>query len=141
MKKFNFSLDKVLSLRIFYEKEAEIALSRAVSERDLVKLKIEDINVKILECSPIFSQDVEMSILLAAENYITGLKLRKIELETELISLEKKVKLCIEEYTEKSKDRKILERLKDKKLEEWKKASNKEEIISIDEIVSTRISI
>ena len=99
MKKFNFSLDKVLSLRIFYEKEAEIALSRAVSERDLVKLKIEDINVKILECSPIFSQDVEMSILLAAENYITGLKLRKIELETELISLEKKVKLCIEEYT------------------------------------------
>jgi flagellar export protein FliJ len=141
MKKFNFSLDKVLSLRIFYEKEAEIALSRAVSERDLVKLKIEDINVKILECSPIFSQDVEMSILLAAENYITGLKLRKIELETELISLEKKVKLCIEEYTEKSKDRKILERLKDKKLEEWKKASNKEEIISIDEVISSKIRI
>ena len=141
MKKFNFSLDKVLSLRIFYEKEAEIALSRAVSERDLVKLKIEDINVKILECSPIFSQDVEMSILLAAENYITGLKLRKIELETELISLEKKVKLCIEEYTEKSKDRKILERLKNKKLEEWKKASNKEEIISIDEVISSKIRI
>ena len=141
MKKFNFSLDKVLSLRIFYEKEAEIALSRAVSERDLVKLKIEDINVKILECSPIFSQDVEMSILLVAENYITGLKLRKIELETELISLEKKVKLCIEEYTEKSKDRKILERLKDKKLEEWKKASNKEEIISIDEVISSKIRI
>ena len=141
MKKFNFSLDKVLSLRIFYEKEAEIALSRAVSERDLVKLKIEDINVKILECSPIFSQDVEMSILLAAENYITGLKLRKIELETELISLEKKVKLCIEEYTEKSKDRKILERLKDKKLEEWKKTSNKEEIISIDEVISSKIRI
>ena len=141
MKKFNFSLDKVLSLRIFYEKEAEIALSRAVSERDLVKLKIEDINVKILECSPIFSQDVEMSILLAAENYITGLKLRKIELETELISLEKKVKICIEEYTEKSKDRKILERLKDKKLEEWKKASNKEEIISIDEVISSKIRI
>ena len=47
----------------------------------------------------------------------------------------------IEEYTEKSKDRKILERLKDKKLEEWKKASNKEEIISIDEVISSKIRI
>jgi len=141
MKKFSFSLDKVLSLRIFYEKQAEIALSRAVSERDIVKLKIEDINVKVLECSPIFSQDVDMSILLSAENYIKGLKLRKMELEKELISLEEKVKLCIAEYTEKSKDRKILERLKDKKLEEWKKAFNKEEIISIDEVISSKISI
>lgn len=55
--------------------------------------------------------------------------------------MKKKVKLCIEEYTEKSKDRKILERLKDKKLEEWKKASNKEEIISIDEVISSKIRI
>ena len=141
MKKFSFSLDKVLSLRIFYEKQAEIALSRAVSERDLVKLKIEDINVKILECSPIFSQDVEMSILLSAENYITGLKLKKNELERKLVSLEEKVKLCIEKYAEKSKDRKIIERLKDKKLEKWKKEFNKEEIISIDEAISSKISI
>lgn len=141
MKKFNFSLDKVLSLRSFYEKEAEIALSRAVSERDLVKLKIEDIDMKVLECSPIFSQDVEMSILLSAENYVKGLKLRKLELERELISLEEKVKLCIEKYTEKSKDRKILERLKEKKLEEWKKAFNREEVISIDEVISSKISI
>lgn len=141
MKKFSFSLDKVLSLRTFYEKQAEIALSRAISERDIVKLKIEDINVKVLECSPIFSQDVDMSILLSAENYIKGLKLRKMELEKELISLEEKVKLCIVEYTEKSKGRKILERLKDKKLEEWKKAFNKEEIICIDEVISSKISI
>lgn len=141
MKKFDFSLDKVLSLRIFYEKQAEIALSRAVSERDIAKLKIEDIDMKILECSPIFSQDVDMSILLSAEDYIKGLKIRKLELEEKLISLEENVKVCIEKYREKSKDRKILERLKEKKLEEWKKAIDMEEIISIDEIISSKISI
>lgn len=141
MKKFSFSLDKVLSLRVFYEKEAEIALSRAVSERDIVKNKIENIDAKVLEYSPIFSQDVDMSILLSTENYIKGLKVKKVELEEELISLESKVKLCIEKYTEKSKDRKILERLKDKKFEEWKKAFNKEEAIIIDEIVSSKMSI
>lgn len=141
MKKFDFSLDKVLSLRIFYEKQAEIALSRAVSERDVAKLKIEDIDMKILECSPIFSQDVDMSILLSAEDYIKGLKIRKLELEEKLISLEENVKVCIEKYREKSKDRKILERLKEKKLEEWKKAIDMEEIISIDEIISSKISI
>lgn len=141
MKKFDFSLDKVLSLRIFYEKQAEIALSRAVSERDIAKLKIEDIDMKILEYSPIFSQDVDMSILLSAEDYIKGLKIRKLELEEKLISLEENVKVCIEKYREKSKDRKILERLKEKKLEEWKKAIDMEEIISIDEIISSKISI
>ncbi|MGP1414382.1 MAG: flagellar export protein FliJ [Treponema sp.] len=141
MKRFNFSLEKVLSLRIFYEKEAEIALSRAVSERDITKLKITDIDTKILEYSPIFSQDVDLSILLSAENYIKGLKIRKVELEKELISLEENVRMCIEKYTEKSKDRKIIERLKEKQLEEWKKAFNKEEIISIDEVISSKISM
>ena len=141
MKKFNFSLDKVLTLRAFYEKQAEIALSRAVSERDIVKNKIENIDLKVLEASPIFSQDVDMAILLWTENYIKGLKVRKLELEKELISLEEKVKLCIQKYSETSKDRKILERLKDKKFEEWKKSFDKEEIISIDEIISPKMSI
>ena len=141
MKRFNFSLEKVLSLRVFYEKEAEIALSRAVSERDIAKRAIEDIDAKILECSSIFSQDVDISILLSAEDYIKGLKVRKIELEKKLITLEENVKVCIAKYTEKSKDRKIIERLKDKKLEEWKKTYNKEEIISIDEVISSKISI
>ncbi|MGP1438017.1 MAG: flagellar export protein FliJ [Treponema sp.] len=141
MKKISFSLDKILSLRIFYEKEAEIALGRAVSERDFVKLKIKNIDEKVLEYSPIFSQDLDMSILISAENYIKGLKIKKIELEKELISLEENVRVCIQKYTETSKNRKILERLKDKKFEEWKKALNKEEIISIDEIISSKISI
>ena len=141
MKKFNFSLDKVLTLRAFYEKQAEIALSRAVSERDIVKNKIENIDLKVLEASPIFSQDIDMSILLWTENYIKGLKVRKLELEKELISLEEKVKLCIQKYSETSKDRKILERLKDKKFEEWKKSFDKEEVISIDEIISSKMSI
>ena len=141
MKKFNFSLDKVLTLRAFYEKQAEIALSRAVSERDIVKNKIENIDLKVLNGSPIFSQDIDMSILLWTENYIKGLKVRKLELEKELISLEEKVKLCIQKYSETSKDRKILERLKDKKFEEWKKSFDKEEIISIDEIISSKMSI
>ena len=141
MKKFNFSLDKVLTLRAFYEKQAEIALSRAVSERDIVKNKIENIDLKVLEALPIFSQDIDMSILLWTENYIKGLKVRKLELEKELIFLEEKVKLCIQKYSETSKDRKILERLKDKKFEEWKKSFDKEEIISIDEIISSKMSI
>ena len=116
-------------------------MSRAVSERDIVKNKIENIDLKVLEALPIFSQDIDMSILLWTENYIKGLKVRKLELEKELIFLEEKVKLCIQKYSETSKDRKILERLKDKKFEEWKKSFDKEEIISIDEIISSKMSI
>jgi len=70
MKKFYFSLDKILSLRIFYEKQAEIALQKAVGERDALKLEIEEIDVKVLETSALFSQDVEMNVLLWAEQYL-----------------------------------------------------------------------
>ena len=45
MKKFYFSLDKVLSLRTFYEKQAEIELQHATGKRDVVKIEIENIDI------------------------------------------------------------------------------------------------
>lgn len=138
MKKFNFPLDKILSLRTFYEKQAEVFLQRAVGERDAVKLQIEDIDVKLIETSVLFSQDVDMNILFHAESYVKSLKTRKLQLQEVLSELEQKVKEAVASYQKALKERKVLERLKDKKLEEWKVEFNKEEIFVIDEIISAK---
>lgn len=141
MKKFYFSLDKILSLRIFYEKQAEIALQKAVGERDALKLEIEEIDVKVLETSALFSQDVEMNVLLWAEQYVKSLKIKKMQLQTVLLELEGKVKECLAKYHEALKERKVLDRLKDKKIEEWKDECEKCELFTIDEAISAKISL
>jgi len=138
MKKFEFSLERLLSLRVFYEKEAEIALQRATSERDIVKIEIENIDAKVIESSHLFSQDLSVIDLLAIENYVKGLKVKKIILQEELIRREKVVRECLLKYQEASKNRKILDKLKEKKIEEWKDELNKEEMTIIDEILSSK---
>ncbi len=130
MKRFEFSLNNVLSMREFHEKEAEVALSRAVGERDIVKIAIEDLDLKIKEASYLFSKDLDINILFSTENYVRGLKIKKLQLQEKLIKLEKNVQVCIEHYINSSKDRKLLEKLKEKKIGEWKKMVKKEEIIA-----------
>lgn len=141
MKKFYFSLDKVLSLRVFYEKQAEVALKKAVAERDEVLLRIEDIDSKVLETSALFAQDVDMGVLLWTETYVKGLKAKKLQLQTQLVKLEAKVKECLAKYHDALKSRKVLDRLKDKRIEEWKDECSKEEMFAIDEVVSAKISL
>ena len=141
MKRFEFSLNNVLSMREFHEKEAEVALSRAVGERDIVKIAIEALDLKIKEASYLFSKDLDINILFSTENYVRGLKIKKLQLQEKLIKLEKNVQVCIDHYINSSKDRKLLEKLKEKKLGEWKKMVKKEEIIAIDEIISAKTII
>ena len=141
MKRFDFSLERLLSLRIFYEKEAEIALQRATGERDIVKLEIKNIDAKVLESSQLFSQDLSVVDLLAIENYVKGLKIKKLRLQEELIKLEKVVRECLLKYQDASKNRKILDKLKEKKIKEWKDDLNKEEMMIIDEIVSSKFAM
>ena len=140
MKKFDFPLNKILSLRAFYERQAEIELQHATGKRDVVKMEIENIDINVREVSTLFSESVEMNTLIAAENYVKALKLKKLQLQTELIELEHNVRICIEKYQEALKKRKILERLKEKKMEEWKNELEKEELLSIDEVISAKIS-
>ena len=141
MRKFYFSLEKILSLRSFYEKQAEAVLQKAVAERDAVKIEIEGIDAKILETSAFFSKDVDMNILLWAESYVKGLKMKKVQLEVVLLKLEEKVQDCLEKYHEALKKRKILDRVKDKRLEEWKERREREEIFVLDETVSAKINL
>lgn len=142
MKKFKFSLEKVLSFRIFLEKQAEVALQRATGMRDAVKIKIETIDANIATSSELFSkQDVDITVLLSLENYIKGLKVKKLQLQQELLGLEKEVSTCLVKYREALKNRKVLEKLKEKGVQEWKYMLEKEEILCIDEVVSAKISM
>lgn len=141
MKSIQFSLDKILSLRTFYEKEAEIALGKAVSERDAIQLELNIIAIDILKTYEKLvpsSLNISMPDLIAAENYIKGLKIKKEALLQELVLAEDKINSKRKEYIEASKKRQVLSRLKEKKITEWKKECLREEDNFIDDLVTFR---
>lgn len=118
MKKFSFNLQKILILREFEEKQAQIELAKAISEADLLKTELTLITEKKISQSRARSQSSDIVYLQSIENYIQRLDLRTEELLEELSQAQIVIEEKREVMAEKMKNRKVLTKLKDKKKEE-----------------------
>ena len=134
MKKFKFSLEKVLSLREFEEKQAQIELGKAQSVVNDLNEQLKFIASERLKSNESRSKSSDLTFLMSIENYINGLDYKKEKLIEELaqaqIILEEKRAIVVEAI----KKRKSLEKLKEKQFESYKKEYNKEEEKILDEI-------
>lgn len=134
MKKFKFSLEKVLSLREFEENQAQIELAKAISVVTELNNKLKFIAKERVKNNDARSNSTDLSYLMSIENYIEGLDYQKEILLEELtqaeLILEEKRQIMIEAM----KKRKALEKLKEKQLQEYKKEILKEEEKVLDEI-------
>ena len=121
MKKFKFSLEKVLSLREFEENQAQIELAKAISVVTELNNKLKFIATERVKNNDARSNSTDLSYLMSIENYIEGLDYQKEILLEELaqaeLILEEKRQIMIEAM----KKRKALEKLKEKQLQEYKK--------------------
>ena len=140
MKKFKFSLEKVLSLREFEEKQAQIELGKAQSVVNDINEQLKIIASERVKSNESRSKSSDLTFLMSIENYINGLDYKKELLIQELakaqIILEEKRAIVIEAI----KKRKSLEKLKEKQFESYKKEYNKEEEKILDEISSSKFS-
>lgn len=134
MKKFKFSLEKVLSLREFEENQAQIELAKAISVVTELNNKLKFIANERVKNNDARSNSTDLSYLMSIENYIEGLDYQKEILLEELaqseLILEEKRQIMIEAM----KKSKALEKLKEKQLQEYKKEILKEEEKVLDEI-------
>ena len=140
MKKFKFSLEKVLSLREFEQNQAQIELGKAQSVVNDLNNQIKFIALEIVKSNESRSNSTDLNFLLSIENYVNGLNYKKEILLEELA----KAQLVLEEkraiVVEAIKKRKSLEKLKEKQLEEYKKQYNLEEEKVLDEISTSKFS-
>ncbi|HKL86470.1 MAG TPA: flagellar export protein FliJ [Treponemataceae bacterium] len=138
MKKFYYSLQKVLNLREFYEKEAEIALGKAISARDAIQLDLSEVAKKRVSSAAERKGSLRVEDLLAIEHFIQRLDIRKEELLKELTAAE----LVLEQkrilYLEATKNRQVLTKLKEKKESVWHKEYLNSEAAILDDIVNFR---
>ena len=138
MKKFAFSLKKILDLKEFSEEQAKIALAQAIAESDRIKAQLKTIAEKRVESNNQRSFCKNMQDLVIIENYINRLDAEKEQLLQDLAAAE----LVIEEKRklmyEAMKERKVLTKLKDKKKAEYRKLTNQEEAAVLDDIANTQ---
>lgn len=134
MKKFSFSLEKVLNMRTFEKKQAENELAEALQKEREIKNQIEELAQKRVESIKIAEDSRDFMLNVKNVQYLNFLEQKTQILLEELTSAqlitEEKRKILLE----KIKNEKVLEKLKEKRKEQWKIEVKKEESKELDDI-------
>lgn len=137
MKKFEFPLDKVLSVRKYKNDEAEIELGKAVSRLEVLEGDLNNIAVLYSEIPLKYSGLSDINDLSQLENYTLFLNTKKEDLLKQITA----AKLVVEEkrklYIEAHKELKVLENLKEKAMNEYKKNVTREQDNVLDDIINS----
>ena len=138
MKKFAFTLQKILDLRQYAEDQAKLELGRAVSvvnrlQAELVHIaRAKDAAEK--ERAAVLSGSVDVTALLAVENYIGLLDVKKEQLFQELAAAELAAEQKRALFAQAMQKRAVLTKLSERQHEAWKLELEREEDLVLDEV-------
>jgi flagellar FliJ protein len=139
MKRFSFALGRVLKLREQAEEEAKIALGRAVGELTLIEQRIASVEEERLHAAEErFAPGNSFGDISAYEGYITRLDQTRGRLLMEAAQAELLVAEKRDLFVEASRDRKVLDKLRERRLGEYKKYAQAEDYKEADESASRR---
>ena len=134
MKKFTFELEKVLEFRNFEKEQAEGELSKALAVETEINNNLKTIAQQYAAVKASMKGSKEFQDIMAQSRYNNLLDYQKEELlkqlaEAKLVTEQKREVLreCMKKTT-------ALEKLRDKKLEDWKQAADYEEAEMLDEL-------
>ncbi len=135
MRKFQFNLEKILRLRKHDEKKWEVKLGEIVSKCNNVQRKIRLLEHERTESFKKFRlQDNGMEYLRLTDLYFSKIAAGKEALNSELNTLMTEKKEIQKEYLKASRKRKVIEKLKEKKAEQYYRKQVLEEIKELDDI-------
>lgn len=135
MKRFRFDLEKLLELRLYREREAEQELARAVGELAAIEERIRSLaEERVRVAADRFSAGRTSADMRSAELYLLRLEKTKEALLEAAAKAELVVAAKREAYLEASRERKVLDKLKEKRKAEYRAAAGREEIKVIDDI-------
>ena len=136
MKKFAFSLQRLLNLREFQEKEAEVDLGKAIAVREAIQLELDTVAAQRVSTASSRHTNTSIQDLLAIEQYIARLDIKKEDLLQKLTSAEMVVESKREKYIAATRDRRVISKLREKKMNSWHKEVLNEEASVLDDITN-----
>lgn len=138
MKKFEFSLQKILNLRNFEQDQAELELGKANAEVARIQNQLKAVAEKRALISKESQNTSDAALYTQVSQYFIFLDQRKESLLEELAQAELIAEEKRQIVREAMKKVKALEKLKEKKKLEWKEELEKEEAEELDDLVTSR---
>lgn len=136
MKRFHFRLEKLLTIKEHREKDWELKLAMATGE--CIRIQNTMTHNMYEKARTLASRRVrgavKMETLMYSELYMQRLTRQNEHLENELFRKEIERKEVQKGYLEASKERKVLDKLKERQGEDFYKKQRIEEMKSIDDI-------
>ena len=136
MKRFFFNLEKILSLRKHREHETEIELGKAIGVLSGIEQNIQYVAEERFRAGESYSGI--SSMLRSYILYTDRLDRQKVKLMKEAAKAEQKVEEAREIYIEASRDRKVLDKVKEKREGEYRKFILAEETKTLDDQTAGR---
>lgn len=142
MKRYEFRLERLLAIRKYRETEWELKLAGVTSE--CVRLQNEiaamDQDRRSTLASRYAGRGVDMSYLAAVELYMQKIAARTQSDLRELEAKEREREEVKEGYLAASRERKVLDRLKERRSESYRREQLKEEIFQVDDMSGSSAS-
>jgi flagellar FliJ protein len=128
MKRFAFPFEKLLHVREFAENAAKEELGRQISALSEIESRIAQNELQRTEAAEKrFSKDNSVFDMDTYTFYIMRLDQEKIKLLANAEEQHKRVEEARQQYIEASREKKIIDKLKEKQLKEYKKETQKSE--------------
>ena len=137
MRRFQFRLERFLDLRRWKEREWEIRLAHATGKVVLLKSRIAEIGVEIgASYGRSFTDGtaVDIHAMAGRELYVQRLAAERTRKEAELAVRLRELEEVRGRYLEAARDRKVLDKLKDRRAGEYYEHQRDEEYKAIDDL-------
>ena len=138
MKKFAFSMQKILDLRIFEQRQAEMELGKANAEVARIQGELESIAKRKVSTIKKFDTNTDFLVQAEIQSFFFMLEQKKEKFLEELATAQIAADEKREVVRQAMQKVKVLEKLKENKFRQWKKDSLKAEELAADDIVTAR---
>jgi flagellar FliJ protein len=141
MKRFDFPMEKVLELRKYREQETEIALGRAVGELTAIEQRLACLaEERRLAAAGRFTPSNSAADIRNYEFYILRLDKTKEELLEAAAKAAQKVEEARRIYLEAARDRKVMDKVKEKRAVEYRRETLAEETKILDDMAGRNVN-
>lgn len=138
MKKFAFSMQKILDLRIFEQRQAEMELGKANAEVARIQGELESIAKRKVSTIKNFDTNTDFLVQAEIQSFFFMLEQKKEKFLEELATAQIAADEKREVVRNAMQKVKVLEKLKENKFRQWKKDNLKAEELAADDIVTAR---
>ena len=137
MRRFQFRLERFLDLRRWKEREWEIRLAQATGKVVLLKNRIEEIGAEIgasYDRTFVADRAIDVAAMAGRERYVQRLAAEREQKGAELVVRTREREEVRGHYLEAARDRKVLDKLKERRAGEYYERQRDEEYKTIDDL-------